>query len=257
VRVLLLSVIVSDAVARERDFWDHVVPTVDEVIDSYEAGPALSAAAMLRACEPLKGKRVLDFACGGGCTSLWLAAAGANVVGVDLSPASVAIACEAAVRARLTADFRVVEHDSHLGGPYDAIIGHFALHHVDVKATAARLAEVLRPGGTAAFVETTADNPLLNWARRYLVGHFGVVRYGTLDEHPLTLEDRRTLRDAFGDLKVETPHYQFLRLFDRQILHFRFKGVSRLIELIDERLSRFEAVSDWSYDKLFIASKSQ
>lgn len=247
----------SDVVARERDFWDHEVPTVDEVVHSFKNGPALPAAAMLQACEPLGGKRVLDFACGGGCTSLWLAAAGADVLGVDLSPSSITVAREAARRTGLSIDFRVIDNEEELGGPFDAIVGHFALHHVDVPSTATRMAAALRPGGTAAFVETTADNPFLNWARKNVVGHFGVVRFGTLDEHPLTQTDRQTLRDVFGQLEVRTPHYEFLWIFDRQVLRFRFKRISSVLDAIDQRLLRFRPISDWSYTKVFIASKTK
>jgi SAM-dependent methyltransferase len=242
------------ALARERDHWDHVVPTVDEVLAEYYAGPISPAAAMIDALGPIEGRRILDFACGGGTTSLWLAARGADVVGIDLSPASIAVAKSAAERAGLSVDFRVVSgRNDDLGGPYDGIVGHFALHHVDVRETCLRLAEALRLGGMAAFVETTADNPVLRAVRNRLPRRLSV---GTPDEHPLTHADRATLRDVFGDLEVTTPWYQFLWLFDRQILRFRWPRVSRAINRADMRLRDVHAISDWSYTKLFIVRKT-
>jgi SAM-dependent methyltransferase len=208
---------------------------------------------MIDALGPIEGRRILDFACGGGTTSLWLAARGADVVGIDLSPASISVAKAAAERAGLSVDFRVVSGlNDDLGGPYDGVVGHFALHHVDVLATSLRLAEALRPGGVAAFVETTADNPVLRVMRNALPRRF---RVGTPDEHPLTHADRATLREVFGDLDVTTPWYQFLWLFDRQVLRFRWPRVSRAINRADMRLRNVNAISDWSYTKLFIARK--
>src|SRR5438270_5008973 len=79
---------------RERDFWGHHIPDVASCLAEFEAGPDPNTEAMLRAVEPVAGARVLDFACGAGVTSAWLAARGANVVGVDLSPDSLARAQE-------------------------------------------------------------------------------------------------------------------------------------------------------------------
>jgi SAM-dependent methyltransferase len=256
---------VTDSVlAREREFYDHTAPTVEDVLAAVRFGPETPgdpsespAGTMLAAVGPLAGKRVLDFACGAGVTSLWLASAGADVVAVDLSPTSIAVGREAAKRLQLDVDFRVVDGvEDDFAGPYDAIIGQFALHHVDVRATATRLAASLKPGGVAAFVETTADNPILRWARRNLPGRFGVVRIGTPDEHPLTHADRATLGEIFGDLKVVTPWYQLLWLFDRHVLRFRWKRIQPLINRIDRRLGRIDAISDWGYTKVFIATKT-
>ena len=69
---------------------------------------------------------------------------------------------------------------------FDAVIGIYALHHVDIAAFAPALAALLTQDGRAAFVETMAANPLLRLARRHLVGHLGIPRLGSPDEHPFT-----------------------------------------------------------------------
>jgi SAM-dependent methyltransferase len=253
----------DSVLARERDFFDQSTPDVETVLKKFRKGPkapegpsASTVAVMLAVLGPLRGKRVLDFACGAGVTSLWLASAGADVVGVDISTGSIEVAREAARRLRLDVDFRVVNGDERdFGGPYDGIVGRFALHHVDVGRTAPRLAESLRPGGVAAFVETTADNPVLNWARNRVAGRFGVARVGTADEHPLTRADREIISEAFGELKVLAPRFQFLWLFDRHVLRFRWKRISRLIRRIDRRLGQIDALSNWAYVKVFVATK--
>src|ERR671917_631988 len=90
---------------REQAFWDEHVPPLEEILAEYREGPDPNTRLMLDLLEPLEGKRVLDFACGAGLTSAWLAARGALVTGIDISPASVARAQEVVARLGLTARF--------------------------------------------------------------------------------------------------------------------------------------------------------
>ena len=79
---------------REQAFWDEHVPSFDEWRREYESPPDPNTAAMLDALEPLDGCTVLDFACGAGVTSARLAARGATVTGLDISPMSIQAASE-------------------------------------------------------------------------------------------------------------------------------------------------------------------
>jgi SAM-dependent methyltransferase len=177
----------STRIERERDFWDHMVPTVDEALAEYHAGPEPNTRLMLDAVAPGPGRRILDFACGGGVTSAWLARSGAHVTGVDLSPASIRTAQGVADALGLDIDLHVadVEQLELPPGGFDAVVGRYALHHLDVEVMAPVLARCIAPGGSGAFLETMGLNPFLNVARDHLTGRFGVPRFGTLDEHPL------------------------------------------------------------------------
>jgi 2-polyprenyl-3-methyl-5-hydroxy-6-metoxy-1,4-benzoquinol methylase len=90
---------------REQAFWDEHVPSFDEWRHQYETPPDANTAAMLDAVEPLDGRTVVDFACGGGVTSAWLAARGAKVTGLDISPVSVRAAAEYCQAVGLDASF--------------------------------------------------------------------------------------------------------------------------------------------------------
>jgi SAM-dependent methyltransferase len=241
--------------AREREFWDEHVPSVAECLAEYRAGPDVISAAMLEAVGPLDKASVLDFACGTGITSAWLAARGARVTGIDLSPHSTARAAELCDAASVPAAFVTGPLESHPElGPFDRIVGRFALHHVDVAAVAPLLAERLRPGGVAAFIETMDSNPVLRLARRHLVGRFGIPRFGTLDEHPLTQHDLVVLERAFGDLDVRVPWLTFLRIFDRQVLGYRSGRATRLLGSVDDLLLR-GGLESWSYHQLLVLTK--
>ena len=241
--------------AREREFWDEHAPSVAECLAEYRAGPDVITAAMLEAVGPLDKASVLDFACGTGITSAWLAARGAMVTGIDLSPHSTARAAEVCRAAGIDADFltgRLEEHPEL--GPFDRIVGRFALHHVDVAAVAPLLAARLRPDGVAAFVETMDSNPVLRFARRRLVGRFGIPRFGTVDEHPLTGGDLTVLERAFGELEIRVPRLTFLRIFDRQVLAYRSGRATRLLGSVDDLLLR-GGLESWSYHQLLVLTK--
>ena len=199
----------------------------------YEAGPDALTQALLDALEPLDGARVLDFACGAGLLSAFLAARGADVVGLDVSPASTARAFEL-VRTLQLERARFVTGTA-VEGTYDRVCGRFALHHTDVAQTAPALAGALAPGGWGAFLETMGP---LSRVRRRLTGRLGVPRYGTADEHPLVRSDLRTLRNAFGTLELHAPRVVFLRLLDRQLLRHRSALASKLLGAGDDLLGR-------------------
>lgn len=228
----------AERAAREQAFWDERVPTLEQCLREYEAGPDPNTALMLDALKPLRGKQVLDFACGTGVTSAWLSDRGAVVTGIDLSTAVVARASELAGAIGAHASFIAAELGKAPFQPatFDGMVGRYALHHVDCATVAPALARLLKLDATGAFVETMDSNPLLRFARSRLVGRFGIPRYGTLDEHPLTSRDLEIIRRSFGDLHLAVAQMQFLRVFDRQVLGYRSRLASKALGALDDLL---------------------
>jgi SAM-dependent methyltransferase len=242
---------------RERDFWGHHIPGLDACLDMYRNGPDPNTEAMLRAVEPVAGSRILDFACGGGVTSAWLSARGADVVGVDLSPESVARAREVVEALGLRATFATSLEEAGESGPFDAVVGRYALHHTDVAEMGRLLAARLRPGGRGAFVETFATNPVLRFARGSIVGRLGVRKLGTDDERPLGRADVATLESAFGEVEVRAARMHFLRLLDRQVLQYRYRAASTALGWIDDRIGALPRTAPLSYFQVVIVRKTR
>jgi SAM-dependent methyltransferase len=110
---------------------------------------------------------------------------------------------------------------------------------VDIGSGARELRRVLRPGGRAIFIENAGDNALLAFARDRLAGRFGIPRLGTEDEHPLTARDIDRLRGVFKRVTAHYPVFEFLVIFDRQVLRFRYPVISRLVRAIDNAIHRY------------------
>jgi len=248
----------DDRAAREKDFWGHHIPSLEEGLATYSAGPDPNTEAMLRAVGPVQGATVLDFACGAGVVTAWLAARGAQVVGLDLSPDAVARARELLDALGLDATLvaTTLEDGGEELGTFDAIVGRYALHHTDVAELAPVLASRLRPGGTAAFVETFASNPVLRLCRRWLVGRAGIPRFGTLDERPLDRAAIAALESAFGAVRIEVAQMRFLRIFDRQVLRYRSERLGSALAAVDDLLARLPGSTALSYHQVVVLRKT-
>lgn len=225
---------------RERRFWDAHVQELERIVCRFERGPDANTRAMLDAVEPLRGRRVLDFACGAGLTAAFLAQRGARVTAIDISPASIERARQLAERVGVEVELVAGELTPTTFPPhsFDAVVGRYALHHVDLRTVAPLLAGVLAPGGRGAFLETMGLNPLLNLSRRRLAGRAGVASYGSEDERPLRRSDLRLLERSFDRVELSVGQMQLLRIFDRNVLRFRHRRAAAALGAIDDLLPR-------------------
>jgi 2-polyprenyl-6-hydroxyphenyl methylase/3-demethylubiquinone-9 3-methyltransferase len=117
----------------------------------------------LQALGDLRGRLVLDAGCGGGLVARELAAAGAEVVGVDRSLGSLGVA-----RRAVGPPFRFrpaqgrLERLPFASGSFDAVVAADVLEHLpDLPAAVAELARVLAPGGS--FVFDTVNRTSWSW----------------------------------------------------------------------------------------------
>ena len=104
--------------------------------------PALGAA-VLELLSPQPGERILDLGCGEGSLTERIVAAGASVVGVDVSEDMVAGARARSLDARVMDAVRLS-----FDGEFDAVFSNAALHWVrDHDAMLAGVYRALKPGG--------------------------------------------------------------------------------------------------------------
>jgi SAM-dependent methyltransferase len=149
--------------------------------------------------------RILDLGCGSGWTSLFLARAGYDVVGQDISPDMVACA-QLASRPHAVANlqFRVGDYErAPAYDLFDCVLFFDALHHaVDERRALQTAFEALRPGGLCITSEP-GEGHAASAAAREAVERFGVTEkdmpYRRIFEIGRTIgfEDCRVYPNAF------------------------------------------------------------
>jgi len=155
----------NEHVRRNRAHWDRIARDYQRThrdhfrADQLHWGAWGLPEAELALLGPVAGLDVLELGCGGGHSSAAVAAAGARVTAVDVSPAQLALAREV-VGGRV----RLVEADAE-ALPFDdasfdlAFADHGAPTFCDPERLLPEVARVLRPGGRLVFNMTT---PLLD-----------------------------------------------------------------------------------------------
>lgn len=161
---------------------------------------------------PLKGKDVLEIACGNGIDASICAHNGANLHGYDISASSTEMVRRRAeannVSDRVSLQVTGRFEEAFEGQTFDAVIGYAALHHIPMEGLAERVYDRLKPGGVAVFAEPVINSKLLNAVRRCIPYY---IFPPTEDEQPL---DNAAIND-------------FAKPFDR-VVRREFQLTSRL-----------------------------
>lgn len=111
------------------------------------------------------GMHVMEVGCGTGLFTEMMAASGAHILAVDISPELLTLARERGLPTDQI-EFREMRfEDGAADGPFDAIVGSSVLHHLEMKTALRRMYELLKPGGVIAFAEPNMLNPQV-WAER-------------------------------------------------------------------------------------------
>ena len=110
----------------------------------------------------LRGKKVLDVGCGGGILSEAMAAAGAEVSGIDLSEKALKVAKLHLLESGLKVDYQMISAEAlaeQKPGEFDVVTCMEMLEHVpDPTAIVAACARLVKPGGHV-FFSTLNRNP--------------------------------------------------------------------------------------------------
>lgn len=166
----------------ELDGWQAAASSYE----GFAGATRLFIPSLLRAAHSRSGIRLLDVACGPGVAAGEAAAAGARAVGVDFSPAMIAVARQTCP----AVEFRTADAEAlpFADASFDTVIANFGIHHVERPERAiAEARRVLAPGGRFAF--TFWAEPRDNTAWRIIFdaiaacGHTGVPMPAGNDAH--------------------------------------------------------------------------
>ena len=135
------------------------------------------------------GSKVVDLCAGLGGPARYLAHRyGADVTGIELTPARVAGAAELTRRVGLESQVRVIEGNVMQlplrDASFDAVVSQEALLHVpDIARAFAEAHRVLRPGGRIAFTNWVIHQPLSEVQRQLLWDGMAAATLIGIDEH--------------------------------------------------------------------------
>ncbi len=160
----------------------------------------------IRQLGDLKGKRILDIGIGDGFSSALMAQAGAQVTGIDVSPAALARAKELAERYGIDLDLREMPGEDlrFEDETFDGILCISAYHHMDQERAAREFARVLKRGGRLVMIDPLATNPPA-WLYRHTGRIFG--RESTSEETPLRVQDVGTLQKHFDRVEWHGKYF--------------------------------------------------
>lgn len=187
--------------------WERAA---EHYADAFGSLTKETAGPLLDAVGARVGTRLLDVACGPGFVAGSAAARGADVIGLDFSPAMIA----QARRAQPTVQFREGDAEALPFGPssFDAVVMNFGLLHLarpDAAIGEAR--RVLSPGGRYGFTIWAAPELALGFGMVLkAVEEFGRTDVGLPEGPPFfrfssAAECRRVLEQSgFGDVGVRT-----------------------------------------------------
>lgn len=198
--------------------------------------PLLNTAFQLEYCYHLlgeiEGKKVLDYGCGAGENSLLLAARGAQVTAIDISPELVEIARRRLEMNQLAGEFRAVSgYNTGLpDGSMDVVFCMAVLHHLDLVQARREVLRVLKVGGALIVQEPVRDSRTYAFLRK-------LIPYSAHDNSEYERPLKRQELDAFADgflceakRRFKLPFVSLVQLASRRLVDPAFRVDSWMLK---------------------------
>jgi SAM-dependent methyltransferase len=217
-----------EAEFHDKTFGEHTRADIDKFYSITASSKSLYRNYLIENCA---GKRILEYGCGPHTLAPLLTPKGATITGIDISSTAATEYRKLAVERNVPAVFSCVMNAEGLGfsqESFDLICGTGILHHLDLRRSFSELARVLKPQGTALFLEPLGHNPFINLYRKLTPS------LRSVDEHPLLMEDFALADAYFGRLEITYFHLSSLFVFPFR----KMPGFQSLLEWCDS-LDRF------------------
>lgn len=191
---------------REREFHDRLFAEIGDARDETGRFYEIVAGSQSHYWDAVMARATasdcVEYGCSYGASTIRVAETAASAVGFDISGVVIDKAREAAAAAGSTARFEVGEAETlpFADATFDLAFGTSVLHHLELEPALAEMSRILRPSGSAVFLEPLGHNRLINWYRDRTPG------MRTPDEHPLMKSDFALVRRYFTNVEVSFFH---------------------------------------------------
>ena len=177
-----------------------------------------------------QGKRkLLDFGCGNGRSSVRYAKIGYNVWSFDISSENITIGKRLAKKYnfnnKISFDVQAAEHLNYSQDQFDVIVGVDILHHIEIRMAVKECYRILKKGGVAVFREHI-EVPIFEKIRNvWIVKVFfpndkSLDNHITDDEKKLTDADINDIKEIFPDITIHRfVFFSRLNRFIRKVNH--------------------------------------
>ncbi|MDD2731825.1 MAG: class I SAM-dependent methyltransferase [Candidatus Pacebacteria bacterium] len=201
-------------------------------------------------------KKVLDYGCGNGIHSVWLAKSKAEVKAIDLSENSLQIAGKRAMIEKVEdkiefykMDCEKMEFDD---SSFDIIFDGGTFSSLDLKSAWPELLRVLKPNGCLIGIETFGHNPLANFKR--LINKVLKKRTNWAASHIFKMKDLKEAEKYFNKIDVYSFHIVSCLIFPFLNLPLG-KTLLRLFERLDKMLFKAPFLKRYAFKIVFVFSE--
>jgi len=243
----------EDRKRKEIEYYDEAAARqleeegfVPQVLGSYSF--LYSAVAPL-----IKDKKVLDYGCGNGVHTKFLAEHAREVVGIDLSQGALAIARRNAEKEKVENKAKFLAMDCEKlefpDNSFDVVFDGGTFSSLDFGKAIQEITRVLRPDGVLVGIETFGHNPLAN-AKRALNRITGK-RTSWAASHIVRQKELARLRQNFE--RVEVFYFHLISLFAFPLLDSPGgRLMLRLLEGIDDLPLRIPFLQKYAFKIVFV-----
>ncbi len=204
-----------------------------------------------------KEKTVLDYGCGNGVHTVWLAKKCKKVIGIDLSKTSLEIAKRRIKREHLEnkAEFILMdcENMKFPDNYFDIIFDGGTFSSLDIDKALVEIWRVLKPGGYLVGIETLGHNPFFNLKRK--INKIFGKRTEWAVEHIFKMSDLEKTEQYFE--RVECLFFHLISCLVFPFLKMPFgKKLLKIFEKIDSFLvKKFPFLKKYSFKIVFVFKK--
>lgn len=199
-------------------------------------------------------KKFLDYCCGEGGMSIFLARNNADITGIDISDVSIKYAKESAFEKGLTDNPKLLVMDAENlefeNNYFDTIFCSGVLHHLDIDKAYSELARVLKPDGKIICNEPLAYNPLIQLYRKLTPK----LRTEWEAEHILTKRSIYLAKKYFKKVDIRFYHLATILAVPFRKTPF-FNQVLSFFEAADSILLKIPGIQWLSWQVVYILSE--